>query len=287
MHKVNIKDKIGKVSGIYKLTFPNGKIYIGQSVDIKRRIKEHNSSLRGAIIPHVIAKYGQIDNFEILEEIPADQPELMNEREEYYINFFNSLTTGNGYNILMNSESKRDINLPWVQEVVCLLTDNNFTEEEIANFVDKDLSTISNINTGKTYFNSKLSYPIRKKRVYHSYILSQQQISEIIELLKTNTKMTMKEIAATYNISEITVQRINKGSAPYFNKNLVYPIRKKNWAFCKFSQQEIKEIINLLKNSNKTQIEIAKMYNCDRKIIGEINSGKKYFQENESYPIRG
>jgi len=29
MQRVNIKDKIGKISGIYKLTFPNGKIYIG------------------------------------------------------------------------------------------------------------------------------------------------------------------------------------------------------------------------------------------------------------------
>jgi len=85
----------------------------------------------------------------------------MNEREEYYINIFHSLTTENGYNILMNSNSKRDVKLPWVQEVVGLLKDDKFTEKEIANIVKKSISVITDINTGKTYFNSELNYPIR------------------------------------------------------------------------------------------------------------------------------
>ena len=49
------------VQGIYKINFPNGKIYIGLSIDIKRRIWEHNC-------PHedktpcdkAINKYGRI-----------------------------------------------------------------------------------------------------------------------------------------------------------------------------------------------------------------------------------
>ena len=32
-----------KKSGIYKINFPNGKSYIGMSVDIENRIKEHNN----------------------------------------------------------------------------------------------------------------------------------------------------------------------------------------------------------------------------------------------------
>lgn len=284
MRKVNIQDDIGKVSGIYKITFPNGKIYIGQSVNIKRRIKEHNSSLKGAIIPHVIAKYGLIEEFEILEEIPADQPELMNKQEAYYIKLYHSLTTENGYNILMDSTSKRDFNLPWVQEIVSLLKDDNFTEKEISKLVKKSESVISKINTGETYYNSKIDYPIRKKKVIHKKNITQSLILEIIS--KLSSKMTMKEIAQMYGISEITVRRINRGEAPYYLPNFQYPIREKNKYFCQFSQEEIFQIIDLLINSEMTQIEIAKKFNCGRKLIGQINSGKKYKQLNLDYPIR-
>jgi predicted GIY-YIG superfamily endonuclease len=38
---MKITDITTKISGIYKINFPNNKIYIGRSVDIKRRIKEH------------------------------------------------------------------------------------------------------------------------------------------------------------------------------------------------------------------------------------------------------
>ena len=53
-----------------------------------------------------------------------------------------------------------------------------------------------------------------------------------------------------------------------------------------FSQDQVEKIIDELKNTNKSQIEIAKEYGCDRSIIGKINSGEKYFQETETYPIR-
>jgi len=36
----DIKDQI--IAGIYKLDFPNGKSYIGQSRNIYKRISEHN-----------------------------------------------------------------------------------------------------------------------------------------------------------------------------------------------------------------------------------------------------
>ena len=38
---MKITDITTKISGIYKINFPNGKIYIGRAIDIKRRIREH------------------------------------------------------------------------------------------------------------------------------------------------------------------------------------------------------------------------------------------------------
>ena len=74
--------------GIYKYTnIINGKSYIGQSTDIRKRHKNHRNFAKNniltAYIDAEIAKYG-IENFqfEILEECDK---ELLDEREQYYI----------------------------------------------------------------------------------------------------------------------------------------------------------------------------------------------------------
>ena len=57
-------------SGIYKLVFPNGKIYIGLSNNMYRRMLEHNTDFRSNLpIELAIKKYGKIKEFEILELI--------------------------------------------------------------------------------------------------------------------------------------------------------------------------------------------------------------------------
>ena len=43
---IELKNLQQNVSGIYKINYPNGKIYIGQSNDIKRRMYEHNNLKR-------------------------------------------------------------------------------------------------------------------------------------------------------------------------------------------------------------------------------------------------
>ena len=49
-------------SGIYKIDFPNGKVYIGLTCDLKRRIKEHNTDSLSSLLPvhKAIKKYGRI-----------------------------------------------------------------------------------------------------------------------------------------------------------------------------------------------------------------------------------
>lgn len=42
----NLDNCPNNINGIYLISFPNGKIYIGLSNNIKRRIKEHNSDSR-------------------------------------------------------------------------------------------------------------------------------------------------------------------------------------------------------------------------------------------------
>ncbi len=91
------KDK-SKVCGIYKMTdLITGQSYIGQSVDIRERWRQHiktslsygNSSNK---LYQAMQKSGQ-DNFtfEILEEIPRDK---LNERETYWIEFYKTKEVG-------------------------------------------------------------------------------------------------------------------------------------------------------------------------------------------------
>lgn len=94
--------------GIYKYqNKKNGKIYIGQSIDIKRRYQQHltNAKLNptSSDIDNAINHEG-IDNFsfEIIEECLVDE---LDDREIYWINFYNSYK--NGYNRTPGGKSIR------------------------------------------------------------------------------------------------------------------------------------------------------------------------------------
>lgn len=90
-------------SGIYIINNKiNNKVYIGQSVDIDKRIKKHFNSLENGAhynehLQNAFNKYGR-DNFlvDVLEECPIEK---LNEREKYYIQLYDSASRDKGYNI--------------------------------------------------------------------------------------------------------------------------------------------------------------------------------------------
>lgn len=86
--------------GIYKIqNIENNKIYIGQSVDIAQRWREHRSDALinrdNSILHKAIKKYGEFNfSYEIIEECSKEQ---LDEREIYWIQYYNSMAP-NGYN---------------------------------------------------------------------------------------------------------------------------------------------------------------------------------------------
>ena len=79
-----------KKSGIYKITSPSNRIYIGQSSDLKERFRRYKHLHRSKLLTKLyrsFLKYG-IENhkFEIIEEC---LPELLNERERYWQDYYN------------------------------------------------------------------------------------------------------------------------------------------------------------------------------------------------------
>lgn len=107
--------------GIYKITNTvNDKTYIGQSLSILNRINGHKYHLRrnthqNEHLQNAVNKYG-LENFkfEIIEECQGQE---LNEREIYWMNYYESFDYNKGYNITkpsidgikfsMSEESKR------------------------------------------------------------------------------------------------------------------------------------------------------------------------------------
>ena len=91
--------------GIYKITnVINGMIYIGSSVELKKRITQHKSDLRNnrhhsPRLQNSFNKYGK-ENFvfEIIEELDCDR-ETLREVEQHYLDKYNSYDRNTGFNI--------------------------------------------------------------------------------------------------------------------------------------------------------------------------------------------
>ena len=157
--------------GIYKITnILNKKCYIGQSINIPLRWRHHRSfSLKESNYPlyRAFKKYG-IENFtfEILEEC---LPSELNEKEIYWIKFFNSYNEG--YNQTFGGQGASNnvikISIEDLKIIYLLLKESDLTQREIAKMFSVGEDTISEINTGKTRIFEEYDYPIRKN--WHNY----------------------------------------------------------------------------------------------------------------------
>nr|DAL94186.1 MAG TPA: intron associated endonuclease [Caudoviricetes sp.] len=104
-----------KICGIYYIkNLINGKYYIGQSYDIEQRWRREKMYLRSdktawnAHLQNAWKKYGE-DNFEfaVIEECTIEN---LDEREAYWIQFFDSFH--NGYNKTIGGSGMRGF-VPW------------------------------------------------------------------------------------------------------------------------------------------------------------------------------
>ena len=90
---MNHWDTVKKVRGIYKVTNKiNGKVYIGQSVDIGKRWRQHMTAEDDIYFHKAIQKYG-VENFE-WEVIEQCKKKDLDEREIYWIEYYDSFNKG-------------------------------------------------------------------------------------------------------------------------------------------------------------------------------------------------
>lgn len=150
--------------GIYKIQNKlDGRIYIGQSVHVERRLKEHLWNEKSDLDKD-ISNYGKENfTFEIIEECSKEE---LNIRERYWIKYYNCIEP-KGYNKTAGNYSdiicSKDNNIP-LKEIIEDLQNTELNFLEIANKYNLNISTISRINYGNTHYQDNINYPIRKRK---------------------------------------------------------------------------------------------------------------------------
>ena len=271
----------------------NTKVYIGQALDTEKRFKSHcKGDYDNSLIDKAIQKYGKEHFwFEILES----QIENYNEREQYWIKYYNSKQPF-GYNILDGGDSppvyygNEHPNVKISdEEVLKLKNDLTKTQIPLSQLAEKysiSKKQVLRINQGISRASLNESYPIRKNPNINGK-LTEEDVDDIINILKYTYRFN-GDIAREYGVEVHTISKINSGTT-HRRDNIQYPIR--NWkssGVILFTYEQVTEIINALSNTSESINSIAKRYNVDRRAIENINRGtsKKYYRDGLSYPLR-
>lgn len=158
------------ICGIYKIeNLINNKCYIGQSINVTRRWIAHKSASQNIKSKNyeyplykAFRKYG-LENFSfsILEECSKD---LLNEREKYWVEYYNSYINGYNQNEGGNSASHYiKLSKEKVLEIINYLKTSKESSEIIGEKFGVTGRTIRAINSGEQSPQEGVFYPVREK----------------------------------------------------------------------------------------------------------------------------
>lgn len=234
-------------SGIYIIrNLKSKKVYIGQSIDVKRRIGYHKSHLlSGTHANDYLQKSFNADGennfkFEILEECEINK---LDEREIYWIRHFESDIRKNGYNI----ESGGHLGHTWNDDAKERRSGKGnpmYGKKHSKQFVER-IRTINRASSDK---------------------LTEEDVANIKTEL-CNESSTMKELAAKYNVDFTTISKIRTCKnwdwvLPEVNDILVNQEENK--------KKELKKKIKKMHEQGKSNTEIALEVNYSSSRISAI-----------------
>lgn len=231
--------------GIYKITKKeNGKAYIGQSNNIERRFTQHCYKGEKARIPLDIAikKYGK-DAF-IFEVIEECAPEQLNEREAYWIKYYD--TVKNGYNCSEGGEQQstgENNGRSKLTEKDIIKIRTAYANHEKQQDVYQDYKDVisfgyfQNLWQGRSWSHIMPEVFTEENKKYYIYENSKGEKGssakftdeEVIQIRKRYVKESAKTIYEDYKerVSYQTLQQILWGR--YYSDLPIYKKKEKKW----------------------------------------------------------
>lgn len=185
--------------GIYKITNPKGRIYIGQSKNISKRWNQYkyNYEYENHFIKNSIKKYGiELHKFEIVE---ICEENILSEKEIYWINFYKSnykkYPLEKGMNFTDGGEN------PPIRILQSQITKNKISEKAKIRHVSNRIKNIHQYDLlgnlikiwqpeeyGETKYSEVLKCCKNKKSYYKSSIWCFENILPIIKEKKIKVK---------------------------------------------------------------------------------------------------
>lgn len=227
-------------SCIYKITSPTGKIYIGQSKNVEKRISYYSGMqcVEQRKIYASLVKYGWINHkFEVLETCSYSD---INEREIYWISFYESFSENN-LNILHGG--KGSAGRVWTRELRDKLKTANVGKKHSTETIQKIILA----NTGKKRSQETID---RMKATWKLKRELKELTSPKIIIKKIEIRQKIKKA-----IKEVVVKERKKRVKIVFSEERKEDIRKRmlinNHFKGKKHSEETKEKMKLAKAKSK------------------------------------
>ena len=248
---------------IYKINFPSGKVYIGQTINFKDRHRDHlrearignDSKVYRAMRKYKITK----ESFEIIEDNIETQEEADN-REIYWISYYDSFhygynstpggDVGNGGMLKGELGPNAAFTNEEVYKIRELKASMKYSKSEIfemyANKISEsgfnkiwNYTTYTQVapefNTPEIIYHYTTSRPIGTNRKGSKF--TEEEITTIRELYYIEA-LSSKDIANLYNVNKSTIERIVSGKT-YSNIPLPKASAKFKRKFHKYTNEEI------------------------------------------------
>jgi hypothetical protein len=164
--------------GIYKITNPKGKPYIGQSIDIEKRFYVYKRGFGKSQVKRYRSfnKYGYDNHvFEIIEECDI---EILNDRERYWQEYYDCINKGLNCRLTQSGDRSGKLSSETIRNMIISQKNNikklnskskkviNIETNEIFNSC-KELANILKVNSSN--LSRKLSGCRRNKTPYRYY----------------------------------------------------------------------------------------------------------------------